>query len=49
VPFEEGRLLAGLIPGARFVPLDSRNHVLLQRDAAFAKFVNEIERFAKGD
>src|SRR5256885_3293015 len=25
VPFEEGRALAGLIPGARFVPLDSRN------------------------
>jgi pimeloyl-ACP methyl ester carboxylesterase len=47
-PFEEGRLLAGLIPGARFVPLDSRNHVLLQRDAAFARFVDEIERFTNG-
>jgi hypothetical protein len=23
IPFEEGRLMAGLIPGARFVPLDS--------------------------
>ena len=45
VPFEEGRLLAGLIPTARLVPLDSRNHILLQRDAAFARFVNEIERF----
>ena len=28
-PYSEGRLLATLIPGARFVPLDSRNHVLL--------------------
>lgn len=45
VPFEEGRLLAGLIPDARFVPLSSRNHILLQRDAAFARFVDEIERF----
>ena len=45
VPFEEGRLLAGLIPGARFVTLSSRNHILLQRDAAFARFVDEIERF----
>lgn len=45
VPFEEGRRLAGLIPGARFVPLDSRNHILLQRDAAFPRFVDEIERF----
>ncbi len=45
VPFEEGRHLAGLIPGARFVALQSRNHVLLQRDAAFPQFINEIERF----
>src|SRR6185295_17509807 len=26
VPFEEGRKLAGTIPGARFVPLEGRNH-----------------------
>jgi DNA-binding winged helix-turn-helix (wHTH) protein/pimeloyl-ACP methyl ester carboxylesterase len=45
VPFEEGRRLAGLIPGARFVILESRNHILLQRDAAFPQFLNEIERF----
>lgn len=30
VPYEEGRRLAGLIRGARFVSLDSRNHVLLE-------------------
>jgi DNA-binding winged helix-turn-helix (wHTH) protein/pimeloyl-ACP methyl ester carboxylesterase len=45
VPFEEGRHLAGLIPGARFVPLESRNHILLQRDGAFPRFIDEIERF----
>ena len=45
VPFAEGRLLAGLIPGARFVSLHSRNHILLQRDAAFARFVDEVEAF----
>ena len=45
VPFEEGRHLAGLIPGARFVTLQSRNHILLQRDAAFPRFIDEIERF----
>jgi pimeloyl-ACP methyl ester carboxylesterase len=45
VPFDAGRHLAGLIPGARFVALDSRNHVLLQRDAAFPRFVDEIDRF----
>ena len=29
VPVEEGRLLAARIPGARFVLLDSSNHILL--------------------
>lgn len=33
VPFDEGRRLAGLIPNARFVPLESRNHVLLDEPA----------------
>ncbi|MFT4225468.1 alpha/beta fold hydrolase [Micropruina sp.] len=45
VPFEEGRFLAGLIPNARFVALNSRNHVLLQRDIAFAQFLDEVESF----
>jgi pimeloyl-ACP methyl ester carboxylesterase len=45
VPFEQGRQLAGLIPGARFVALKSRNHILLQRDIAFAQFLDEVERF----
>jgi pimeloyl-ACP methyl ester carboxylesterase/DNA-binding winged helix-turn-helix (wHTH) protein len=49
VPFEEGRRLAGLVPGARFVPLESRNHILLQRDAAFPTFVAEIERFLRNE
>jgi pimeloyl-ACP methyl ester carboxylesterase len=49
VPFEEGRYLAGLIPGARFVALNSRNHILLQRDVAFPQFVTEIERFMADD
>jgi pimeloyl-ACP methyl ester carboxylesterase/DNA-binding CsgD family transcriptional regulator len=29
VPFEEGRLLAMNIPGAQFMPIESRNHLLL--------------------
>jgi DNA-binding CsgD family transcriptional regulator/pimeloyl-ACP methyl ester carboxylesterase len=33
VPFDEGRLLAAQIPDARFVPLESRNHVLLDEPA----------------
>jgi pimeloyl-ACP methyl ester carboxylesterase/DNA-binding CsgD family transcriptional regulator len=45
VPFEQGRELAGLIPGARFVALTCRNHVMLQRDIEFAQFLDEVERF----
>ena len=45
VPFEEGRRLAGSIPGARFLPLDSRNHVLLEREPAFAQCFDEIDAF----
>lgn len=45
VPFEEGRRLAGLIPGAQFVPLESRDHILLERDPAFEQLVSQIDRF----
>jgi pimeloyl-ACP methyl ester carboxylesterase/DNA-binding CsgD family transcriptional regulator len=45
IPFEEGRLLAALIPGARFVPLESGNHVLFEREAAFDVFLKELEAF----
>ena len=45
VPFEEGRHVAGLIAGARFVPLESRNHVLLAQEPAFRVAFNEIRAF----
>jgi pimeloyl-ACP methyl ester carboxylesterase/DNA-binding CsgD family transcriptional regulator len=45
VPFEEGRRMASLIPGARFVPLDSRNHVLLESEPAFAHCFGEVNAF----
>ena len=45
VPFEEGRLLAGLVPGARFVPLDTDNHILLAHEPAFRQFFEELEAF----
>lgn len=45
VPFDEGRLLAALIPGARFVPLDSRNHVLLDGEPAWPVFMAELRAF----
>jgi pimeloyl-ACP methyl ester carboxylesterase/DNA-binding CsgD family transcriptional regulator len=48
VPFEEGRLLAQLIPRARFVPLDSRNHVLTESEPAWRVFVDVLEAFLDG-
>ena len=45
VPFEQGRYLAASIPGARFVPLDSRNHALLSTDPAWETFKYEFRQF----
>jgi pimeloyl-ACP methyl ester carboxylesterase/DNA-binding CsgD family transcriptional regulator len=45
VPFDEGRLVASLVPGARFVPLSSRNHVLLAHEPAWQTLVDELRAF----
>jgi pimeloyl-ACP methyl ester carboxylesterase len=45
VPFEMGRRLAAGIPGARFVPLESRNHIILDTEPAFDRLVEEIRAF----
>jgi pimeloyl-ACP methyl ester carboxylesterase len=45
VPFDQGRRLAAGIPGARFVPLPSRNHLILEGEPAFPKFLQEIRSF----
>ena len=45
IPFETGRQLAALIPGARFVPLESRNHVLLETEPAWSRFLEEVLAF----
>jgi class 3 adenylate cyclase len=49
VPFAEGRLLADAIPGARFVPLLTNNHVMLADEPAFATFLTEARAFASAD
>lgn len=45
VPFEEGRQLAAAIPGARFIPLESNNHILLEEEPAWQRFVQELYSF----
>lgn len=45
VPFDEGRLIAGGIPNARFVPIDSANHLLLEQEPGFGAWRAEVEAF----
>ena len=45
VPFEQGRHLAAGIPGARFVELDARNHVLAHDEPAWLKFEAAVGEF----
>ena len=48
VPYDEGRQLAAMIPGARFVLLESRNHILMEDEPAFARFAAELDAFLPG-
>jgi pimeloyl-ACP methyl ester carboxylesterase/DNA-binding CsgD family transcriptional regulator len=45
VPFEEGKLIAASIPGARFVPLDSANHLPLEAEASWNRWCDEVRSF----
>jgi pimeloyl-ACP methyl ester carboxylesterase/DNA-binding CsgD family transcriptional regulator len=45
VPFDRGRELAALIPGAEFVPLESANHVLLAHEQAWERWLTTVEAF----
>ena len=45
VPFEEGRILASLLPNARLVSLNSINHILLGEEPAWAEFLSELHAF----
>jgi pimeloyl-ACP methyl ester carboxylesterase len=48
VPFEHGLLLARTIPNARFVALDSKNHLILSHEPAWQRYVDEVCGFLKG-
>ncbi len=45
IPFEQGREFASGIPNARFVTLESKNHVLLANEPAFHRFLEEVQQF----
>ena len=49
IPFEEGRSVAAAIRGALFVPLESRNHLLLESEPAWSELTGAITRFLAAD
>lgn len=47
VPITEGQILAAGIPGAQFVELDSKNHILLEHEPAWQRFCDEVLEFSE--
>jgi DNA-binding winged helix-turn-helix (wHTH) protein/alpha-beta hydrolase superfamily lysophospholipase len=45
VPFEHGLMLARGIPNARFVALESRNHLILSHEPAWQRYATELCEF----
>lgn len=48
IPFAAGRALAAGIPGAEFVTLESRNHLLLESEPAWPRAMECIRAFLEG-
>ena len=49
IPFSQARLMASTIPGAKLVPLDSRNHLIFEHEPAWQKFLDEVESFVRSE
>jgi pimeloyl-ACP methyl ester carboxylesterase/DNA-binding CsgD family transcriptional regulator len=47
--FDNGVDVSAKIPGARLVPLDSRNHILLADEPAWRVFIGEVAAFLEPD
>jgi pimeloyl-ACP methyl ester carboxylesterase/DNA-binding SARP family transcriptional activator len=45
IPLDQGRSVAAAIPGARFVPLESRNHILVDHEPAWRVCVETVGQF----
>ena len=45
IPIAEGHILAAGIPGAQFVELDSKNHIILDSEPAWERFCAEVLDF----
>lgn len=45
IPFDEGRSVAAMIPNATFVPLESRDHILVDSEPAWHQFAAAVQEF----
>ncbi len=45
IPVELGREIAASIPGARFVILPGKNHIMLEQDPGVPQFLDEVREF----
>jgi DNA-binding SARP family transcriptional activator/alpha-beta hydrolase superfamily lysophospholipase len=45
ITYGNGRQLAAGIPGARFVTLEGKNHLILEQEAAWPRFLAEVRSF----
>ena len=49
IPYDEGRLMASLIPGAKLVSFDSANHLPLETDPEWPAALHELRSFLDPD
>ena len=49
VPMSNAREIAALIPHSQLVLLESRNHILMETEPAWARFVTEVDSFLGSD
>ena len=45
VTFDKGRRMAAMIPNARFVALEGQNHLILEDEPAWPRFIEEVRAF----
>jgi len=45
IPIEEGRIAASLIPGSRFLTLETRNHLMMRDEPAWQEFLDALADF----
>ncbi len=46
-PFEERRRFAGGIPGAHFVAIEDKNHLILESDPGWSRLLDEVREFLR--